>query len=54
MLTVKELAYLLDLIAKTLPGGFGYSSDPEIAALQAKLSIMLEAKTRTTQERTRV
>lgn len=46
MLTVKEIAYLLDLIAATLPGGFGYSKDPEVAQLQAKLSIMLEARTR--------
>lgn len=46
MLTVKEIAYILDLIAATLPGGFGYSKDPEVAALQAKLSIMLEARVR--------
>ncbi len=37
MLSKKEILILLD---KLYPGP-GYSSDPEIAALQGKLSIML-------------
>lgn len=34
---------LLDLIAQTLPKGFGYSNDPEVSMLQVKLSVMLQA-----------
>lgn len=45
-LTADEIRYILNLIAATLPGGFGYSSDPEVGKLQAKLSMLLEAKMR--------
>ena len=45
-LTIEEIDYLLALIAGTLPGSGGYSPDPKVSALQAKLSVMLEAKRR--------
>lgn len=45
MLTEDDLRYLLALIAKTLPGEVGYSDNPKVARLQAKLSVMLEAHT---------
>lgn len=43
-LTESEINYLLDLISKSLPSGFGYSKEPAIAQLQAKLSIMLQVQ----------
>ncbi len=46
MLEEHEIKYVLGLIADTLPGKLGYSDDPTVGALQAKLSIMLEAKLR--------
>lgn len=42
MLTVEEIRLILEIIQKQ--EGFGYSKDPKIGALQAKLSIMLQAK----------
>lgn len=44
-LTEKEIRYVLDLIAKTIPSGMGYSSDPFVGALQVKLSVMLQLST---------
>jgi len=38
MLTKDEIMFILEKINP----GFGYSDDPKIARLQAKLSIMLE------------
>jgi hypothetical protein len=40
MLTAKELLKLLDIIRAQ--HGPGYASDPEVAALQGKLSVLLE------------
>lgn len=45
LLTIKEIRLILDLIEEK--HGLGYSKEPEVARLQAKLSVMLEAKTRT-------
>jgi hypothetical protein len=44
MLTEQEIHIILDLIAEK--HGPGYSDDAEVCALQAKLSILLEAATR--------
>lgn len=44
-LTEQEIRYVLDLIAKELPGGMGYSKDPFVGALQVKLSVMLQLNT---------
>ena len=43
-LTIEEILFLLDLISEK--HGSGYSGEPEVGKLQAKLSIMLEAKQR--------
>lgn len=40
MLTVEEIQRLLELISEKY--GFGYSNEPGVGALQAKLSIMQE------------
>lgn len=40
LLTNKEIFLILDLITKE--HGFGYSKDPIVRQLQAKLSVMLE------------
>lgn len=44
LLSEDEILILLDLLAKTTSSGFGYSDNPKIAQLQAKLSVMLEVK----------
>lgn len=46
-LTVEEIHYILGLISASFPGRIvGYSDDPLVGKLQAKLSMMLEAKAR--------
>lgn len=44
MLTTEEILFILELLQEKY--GFGYSEDPKIGQLQAKLSIMLEAASR--------
>lgn len=41
MLTAEEILFVLELLQEKY--GFGYSEDPKVGRLQAKLSIMLEA-----------
>jgi hypothetical protein len=43
-LTQNEVLLILDLIVRVY--GRGYAADPKVAALQAKLSIMLEVLSR--------
>lgn len=43
MLTAKDIRKLLEILSN---GQLGYSDDPEIARIQAMLSIMLEARVR--------
>lgn len=43
-LTADEIRCILDLLAEKY--GLGYSNEPMIGQLQAKLSMLLEAKTR--------
>ncbi len=47
LLSKDEILFILQLIEEK--HGRGYSDDPEIARLQTKLSIMLEAKERVSQ-----
>ena len=44
MLTKADILLILRELEKT--HGFGYSKDPEVGALQAKLSILLEMAVR--------
>jgi predicted DNA-binding transcriptional regulator YafY len=44
LLTIEEIEILLQALAAA--HGPGYASDPAVAKLQAKLSMMLEAKRR--------
>jgi hypothetical protein len=44
MLTAEEINYILELLRER--HGPGYAKVPNVAGLQAKLSIMLESKTR--------
>jgi hypothetical protein len=44
MLTADDIRLLLDLIAEK--HRFGYAKDPAVAQVQARLSVMLEAKAR--------
>jgi hypothetical protein len=46
MLNEQDLLLLLNLIAKAEGITIGYSSDPDVARVQAKLSMMLEIKRR--------
>jgi len=45
LLTIEEIRLILEKLGNTY-SGIGYSPDPEVGRLQAKLSIMLEAKVR--------
>ena len=49
LLSVKEIQLILDLLRNKY--GPGYSLDPAVAQLQAKLSVMLEAKLRVANDR---
>lgn len=44
ILTAEEIRLILDALQKVY--GFGYSNEPGVGPLQAKLGIMLEAKLR--------
>jgi hypothetical protein len=47
MLTERQIIILLGILKQKY--GFGYSDDPEIAQLQAMLSIMLEVRQRSSE-----
>ncbi len=46
ILTAEEIRLILELLAEKY-GHYGYADDEEVARLQAKLSMMLEAKSKT-------
>lgn len=50
ILTIKEIRLILETLGDTYDG-FGFSPDPKVGKLQAKLSIMLEVKVVTEQAR---